>query len=159
MSDDEPSEDDDAIFWDCYICQGENGRERKCDNSPICKHNSCVNFGHLKAWDVAAAARLGIRSLLQCQLRHGRVLVNGVANRSDWEFEQESCVAGGASPTRRPSGTGCGYEPGRVRSNLLRWQTGHAYNLQAAVGNGRDAASCVYRSELPAHRARRVVYG
>ena len=50
-------------------------------------------FGHLKAWDVAAAARLGIRSLLQCQLRHGRVLVHGVANRSDWEYEQESCVA------------------------------------------------------------------
>ena len=50
-------------------------------------------FGHLKAWDVAAAARIGIRSLLQCQLRHGRVLVNGVADRADWEFEQESCVA------------------------------------------------------------------
>ena len=42
MSDDEPSEDDDAVFFGCYICQGENGRERKCDNSPICKHNSCV---------------------------------------------------------------------------------------------------------------------
>lgn len=50
-------------------------------------------FGHLKAWDVAAAGYLGIRSLLQCQLRHGRVLEHGVSNRSDWEGEQESCVA------------------------------------------------------------------
>lgn len=50
-------------------------------------------FGHLKAWDVAAAASLGIRSLLQCQLRHGRVLLYGVANRSDWEHEQESCLS------------------------------------------------------------------
>ena len=34
--------DDEDVFWDCYICQGQMGRERKCDNSPICKHNSCV---------------------------------------------------------------------------------------------------------------------
>ena len=50
-------------------------------------------FGHLKAWDVAAAGYLGIRSLLQCQLRHGPILYRGVANRSDWEYEQESCAA------------------------------------------------------------------
>ena len=50
-------------------------------------------FGHLKAWDVAAAGFLGIRSLLQCQLRHGPILFYGVSNRSDWEYEQESCVA------------------------------------------------------------------
>ena len=42
MSDDEPSEEDGDVFWDCYICSGENGRERRCDNSPICAHNSCV---------------------------------------------------------------------------------------------------------------------
>ena len=41
MSDSEHDEDD-GVFWDCYICQGQMGRERKCHNSPICKHNSCV---------------------------------------------------------------------------------------------------------------------
>ena len=42
MSDDEPSEDDDAIFFDCYICEGGKGRERKSAGSSTCAHDSCV---------------------------------------------------------------------------------------------------------------------
>ena len=50
-------------------------------------------FGHLKAWDVGAATAHGIRSLVQCQLRHGRVAKLGKGNRSNWEADQESCLA------------------------------------------------------------------
>lgn len=50
-------------------------------------------FGLLKAWDVQAYAALGIRSLVQCQLRHGRVATHGKGNRSNWEYDQESCLA------------------------------------------------------------------
>ena len=41
MSEDSEPDDED-VFWDCYICQGQMSREGKCDNSLICKHNSCV---------------------------------------------------------------------------------------------------------------------
>ena len=48
-------------------------------------------FGHLKAWDVAAAASLGIRS--HCNVVATRRGAYGVANRSDREHEQESCLS------------------------------------------------------------------
>ena len=38
----EDGEDDGDVFWECYICSGENGRERKSEGSVICAHNSCV---------------------------------------------------------------------------------------------------------------------
>jgi len=36
------SERDEEPFEDCYICHGDNGRGRRSDGSPICKHNSCI---------------------------------------------------------------------------------------------------------------------
>lgn len=50
-------------------------------------------FGHLKAWDVAASAAIGVRSLVQCMLRHGRAVELGKEVKEHWEWDQESCLA------------------------------------------------------------------
>ena len=39
---DTDDDDDGDVFWDCYICSGENGRERKTAGSLTCAYNGCV---------------------------------------------------------------------------------------------------------------------
>jgi hypothetical protein len=36
------SEEGEEPFLDCYLCSGENGRERRSQGSPICKFDGCV---------------------------------------------------------------------------------------------------------------------